>query len=131
MGVNVIRKQSAASCYNKHKTMCSLRYGRFNSYNWKLSVRELYLYKNESFLILYSEMTLLIFTVHYITYRIYLNLRYLYIYIYTHTIYSKIFILTDIYIFQELSYIIPVFYEIIKKNVNSNIFYYSLVYIII
>lgn len=39
----------------------------FNSYNWKLSVRELYLYKNESFLTLYSELTLLIFAVYYIT----------------------------------------------------------------
>jgi len=86
--------------------MCSLCYERFNSYNWKLSVRELYLYKNESFLTLYSELTLLIFTIHYIEYRIYLNLRYIYIYVHIYII--------DIYS-KNVTYIIPVFYEIIKK----------------
>lgn len=83
MGVNVRRKEIAASCYNKDKTMRSLYYGWFSSYNWKLNVREAYLYKSESFLALYSELTFLVFAVLYIIYRWkskqYNSLYYLYI----------------------------------------------------
>jgi len=88
-------------------------------YNWKLSVRELYLYKNESFLILYSELTLLIFAI-----QIYLKLKIYYtILIYLYVLY----IVIDIYFKNMVHY--TCFLWNYLKNFNSNTFYYFLVYI--